>query len=104
MISSSSAFLTAPLTLAKASSVLIRGCTAGATASASGVTALGSVGVTGAGACFCPNGMLAAPLITPPPIPPLSPALINRSKLSGVKKFLFSSTNFSAAGASRSSH
>ena len=37
------------------------------------------------------------PVATPPPIPPLRPAFKKRSKLSSVKKFLFSLTNFSAA-------
>ena len=73
-------------------------CLVGSAPGIAGVTASGVSGIEGSGSSsFLPNGMFATPLTAPPPIPPLSPALINRSKFFSVKKFLFSSTNFSAA-------
>ena len=55
-------------------------------AAASGVVSGGCLAIGGVARL---NATLVPPVRTPPPNPPLSPASINRTKLSFVKKFLF---------------
>ena len=66
-------------------------------AAVSGAASSGGSLANGGGGVARLNATLVAPVRTPPPRPPLRPESKNRTKLSSVKKFLFWSTNFSAA-------